>query len=296
MHHCPAHTGGMICAPNAARVETNDVPQARGGDPAICVAALDFIVTGAKTVTVGSKPAARATDKTMHGGLVTEGSGNVMIGGPTAGVTLGGVDAGKKACAAAATGRHPEAGVIYPSTHPRAGQQIPGGTTKQSYNNCGIETSRILIQQTTGKQIDEDALMGEAIQKKQAGGSMAPDKRYGSGVTNGSERERILREHGVDASHENMPFEGITQAVAEGKGIITYHDAGKLWKNPRFANAGHVVLVTGMTYDENGKLVTVTVLDTGTGNCAAEIPVDQFKDSLGPGPQHPVVVTKGHAW
>ena len=87
---CPAHGVGAINKSAAGSVETNSRGQARGGDSAVCPCGpIDFLVTGSGSVTVNSQPAARTSDKTMHHGLVMLGSGDVVIGGPTVGATLG---------------------------------------------------------------------------------------------------------------------------------------------------------------------------------------------------------------
>src|SRR5512132_3409575 len=88
---CPTHGVGVIDK-SAGSVETNGRGQARSGDAARCgCGPSDFLVTGSGSVTVNSQPAARMTDKTTHRGLVALGSGNVLIGGPTVGATLGNV-------------------------------------------------------------------------------------------------------------------------------------------------------------------------------------------------------------
>jgi hypothetical protein len=52
-----------------------------------------------------------------------------------------------------------------------------------------------------------------------------------------------------------------------------------LWNNPNF-NGGHVVLTTGIEYDADGNPKNVIINDTGTGECGAKIPADQYEASL----------------
>src|SRR6266436_5162077 len=137
LHTCPMstgpvpHTGGPILPPCSINVQTNDLFQARATDKAFCAGPPDFIVTGSSSVFVNDLMAARSTDKTMHGGLITLGSVNVLIGGPVAGATLGNPVAGQAACVAAAAGRNPPAALGLPANSPG-----------QNYNNCGVESSR----------------------------------------------------------------------------------------------------------------------------------------------------------
>jgi uncharacterized Zn-binding protein involved in type VI secretion len=51
------------------------------GDMATCVGPPDSIIKGSATVLIGSKPAARMGDNTVHGGVITVGFPTVMIGG-----------------------------------------------------------------------------------------------------------------------------------------------------------------------------------------------------------------------
>lgn len=51
------------------------------GDNAVCVGAIDTIIAGSATVLVNGKPAARVGDATAHGGTITAGCVNVLIGG-----------------------------------------------------------------------------------------------------------------------------------------------------------------------------------------------------------------------
>ncbi len=89
MHTCPMsdgpkpHVGGPILPPGCPTVLTGMQPQARVSDMATCVSpAPDIISSGAATVIIQGLPAARMTDQTAHGGSVTIGLSNVLIGGP----------------------------------------------------------------------------------------------------------------------------------------------------------------------------------------------------------------------
>lgn len=91
MHTCPMqtpgtppipHVGGPISGPGNPQVLIGKLPAACIGDMCVCVApAPDSIVKGSATVLIGKKPAARMGDTTAHGGSITMGCANVMIGG-----------------------------------------------------------------------------------------------------------------------------------------------------------------------------------------------------------------------
>jgi len=87
-HMCPAsdgpkpHGGGPVL-PTQVQVLWENLPAERLADFAICVGPPDVIAQGASTVLIQGLPAARVTDKTVHGGLiVAPGAVTVLIGGP----------------------------------------------------------------------------------------------------------------------------------------------------------------------------------------------------------------------
>ncbi len=86
MHVCPMvtgvvpHVGGPIVM-GAPTVITGSLPQARVGDPLVCVGPPDTIVMGSMTVFVTNMPAARIGDLTAHGGTIIVGFPTVLIGG-----------------------------------------------------------------------------------------------------------------------------------------------------------------------------------------------------------------------
>jgi uncharacterized Zn-binding protein involved in type VI secretion len=89
-HECPMetpsivpipHVGGPILGPGTPTVLIGGLPAARVGDLLACHGAHDTIVQGSSTVTITGIPAARMGDTTAHGGRITTGAMNVMIGG-----------------------------------------------------------------------------------------------------------------------------------------------------------------------------------------------------------------------
>ena len=90
LHTCPMqtpgvppvpHVGGPIVGPGVPTVLIGKMPAAVVSDSCICVGPPDTIAKGSATVTIGGKPAARIGDTTVHGGQISVGCPNVMIGG-----------------------------------------------------------------------------------------------------------------------------------------------------------------------------------------------------------------------
>ncbi|WP_437606059.1 PAAR domain-containing protein [Sorangium sp. So ce834] len=269
------HAGGPVNPPGSPTVITNSVAQARATDRLTCaVPAPDFIVTGAGSVLVDGLPAARKTDRTMHAppGQIMIGSPDVLIGGPTVGATLGNPAGGNTTCQAAASGRS-------------------SGRTQQSYNNCGVESSRQLINQANGSSVREDALLDEAMRN---GDADQERRRFDSGGTSPAQRQSILARNGVPSTLQPNTMDNITQAVAERRGVITSHDVSVLWGPGN--SGGHAVVVTGLEYDQNGNLINVVINDTGrsSGNCQNRVPAAQFRNSLRPG--RDINVTTNPIW
>ncbi len=86
MHSCPIsngpapHVGGPVIGPGVATVLIAGLPAAVLGDSAICAGPPDSIIAGSASVMIAGKPAARMGDSTAHGGVITLGAPNVMIG------------------------------------------------------------------------------------------------------------------------------------------------------------------------------------------------------------------------
>ncbi len=95
LHTCPMvtvlvpHVGGPVIGPGVPNVLIGNLPAATMTNMCTCVGPPDMIMQGAFTVLIGGMPAARMGDMTLHGGIVTFGAMNVLIGG--AGLSLSGV-------------------------------------------------------------------------------------------------------------------------------------------------------------------------------------------------------------
>jgi uncharacterized Zn-binding protein involved in type VI secretion len=286
---CPVHTVGVIDKSAQGSVETNGHGQARGGDAAQCTCGpSDFIVTGSGSVTVNSLPAARATDKMMHKGAVLFGSGDVVIGGPTVGATLGNESEGDKNCKAMAAGREPPKGATYKP----GGTQIPSHQQQQSYGNCGVESCRQIIHRATGRNIGQEELLYWAIDRNLSVGSKDPAKLRGSGGTLPSNQRRILEENGVPAIEQQPTAENAAQAVAEGRGVIFSGWCAPIYNNKQ--DGTHAVVISGVEYDENGDVKNFILCNSGDGNCDERLPVSRFHDAIVP--SFSLIVTKDRLW
>lgn len=88
LHTCPRHDGTHVF--EGSRLVSI------AGSPVACVehnclcdgVSIDPIATGAATVMLGGKPVARKGELTGHGGVLTTGASNVLIGGPSTPATL----------------------------------------------------------------------------------------------------------------------------------------------------------------------------------------------------------------
>jgi len=90
MHACPMvtpgtppipHVGGPLLPPGKPTVLIGMQPAATTGNMATCVGPPDSVVKGSGTVMICSMPAARLGDSCSHGGAITAGFPQVLIGG-----------------------------------------------------------------------------------------------------------------------------------------------------------------------------------------------------------------------
>ena len=252
--------GMPIQPPGCPTVMIGNQLAARIGDMSMCVTPAgpvpNPIKLGAFPVPIGGQPAARMTDQATHPGssISPPCCPTVLIG--QAG-TSGNPWAGLAACNAAAGGR-------------------TSGSSQQSNQNCGVESSRQVVNQATGGNVSEDTLLDTAMNN---GWADRAATRADSGGTGPVGRQSILSNYGVPSTLQPQNMANIELAVAQGRGVITSHDAGLLWKDPN-VHGGHAVLVTGVEYDADGNPKTVFINDTGNGKCMNSVPADQFQNSL----------------
>jgi len=275
-----AHGASSLDGSNTSLVEINHRKAVTIGSLAGCAITGSSVISGAGTVFVNQKPAARATDRTTDGSILI-GSGNVFIGGPTVGMA-GAPDAQKEACKEAAKTR---------------ANQSP----TQSHGNCGLESWRNLINKERAAKgqppLTEDELLSEGHKGGWAGNH--PGK-HNHGASNADGRVKMLEEHGIPAETQPQSVETIEQAVREGKGVSAsvhpYWHGPQVQPDPDKASSWlHEVAVTGVEYDGEGKVVAFIVNDTALrGGCGKRIPVAEFDRALEK--REPMTVTKKRAW
>jgi uncharacterized Zn-binding protein involved in type VI secretion len=263
------HVGGPVLPPGAPTVLIGGVPAARMGDMAVCVGPPDTIVKGAFPVSIASKPAARMGDSTAHGGVLTVGLPTVLIG---LSGTAGNVRVGTAMCNAAAGGRS-------------------SGATQQSYNNCGVESSRQVINQSTGSSLSENQLLQSAINAGNAAGTPGSPPTFANGGTNPVGRQAILAANGVASNVQASTLSNLGMAASRGQGVIASLDAAQLWGGTTPPGSLHAVTVTGVEYDDAGNVVNVIINDTGTGNCGQVVPAATWNSAVGAHPSPALNVT-----
>lgn len=279
-HICPLltgpvpHVGGPILPIGALTVLIGGSPSARIGDFALCVGPPDTIALGAFPVPIGGKPAARLSDQTAHGGTIMLGCFTVLIG--LAG-TAGNVAAGVVACQNASAGR-------------------TSGTTQQSYNNCGVESSRQLINTATAANLTENGLLQTEINNGNAGGTAGGPLVVANGGTGAAGRQTILANNGVASSVQANTPQNMGMALAAEQGVIVNLDAAGIWGPPTAPGALHAVVVTGIQYDDAGNRVAVIINDTGSGQCGQAIPAAQFDAAAAAHPNSQLNVTNNPVW
>jgi len=280
MHTCPMvtglvpHVGGPVLPPGAPTVLIGGLPAARMGDPAMCVGPPDTIVKGAFPVPISSKPASRMGDQTAHGGILVAGCPTVLIG---LSGTAGNPRVGALACQAASAGR-------------------TSGTTSQSYNNCGVESSRQIINQANGTAVTENGLLQNAINNGWANGTPNLPPVFANGGTNPVSRQAILQASGVSSTVQASNAQTLGMAMSRGQGTIASLDAAELWGNGTPPGALHAVTVTGVDYDDAGNPTNVVINDTGTGQCGQRVPIATWNQAVSAHPAPRLNVTNASIW
>lgn len=158
----------------------------------------------------------------------------------------------------------------------RDGEQGDQGTS-------AIRSQGLIIEQFTGEEVDEEALIQEAL----ANGWYEP----GMG-TDPENVGKLLEAHGVSTtSYDNASSFDLANELAQGHKAIVSIDSGELgsggvisegivnsvleWLFDYGQEADHAVVVTGIdTTDPDNPQVMIS--DPGTGEAAATYPLDQF--------------------
>jgi len=283
--HAPP-PGLPIVSTGEATVLIDGKPAARMTDQSLCVAPVPTpnpITKGAFPVPIGKLPAARMTDSATHPGSCITGPccPKVLIG--LAGTT-GNPRLGTMACQAAAAGRS-------------------SGATSQSFNNCGVESSRQIINQANGSNVGEGALLQNAINNGFATGTPGSPPVFANGGTGPAGRQSILAgaTPPIASTVQSSNLTNIGLASSQGQGVIANLDAALLWNNvPGVATpppgSFHAVVVTGVDYDDAGNPVNVIINDTGTGQCGRRVPAAQWNQAVGAHSAPALNVTSNPIW
>lgn len=170
MHTCPMVTPGTPPVPHVGgpvitgepTVITAFMPQARVTDKCTCVGPPDVIVKGSPTVYVGGQMAARIGDVTTHGGVITTGAPNVIIGEAGAGGPVGMSSATPGAVGAAGEG--PDA--IREVTRPDGSTVTEFGDNiviegDEDFRNATAEDLQSLAETPTGQSIIDSLQDGD---------------------------------------------------------------------------------------------------------------------------------------
>jgi uncharacterized Zn-binding protein involved in type VI secretion len=112
------HVGGPILT-GLGSVLIGNKPAARVSDKAKCNAPPDSIAMGAPTVLIGNQMAARVGDPTVHGGVVVQGLGSVLIGSSAQGAVLRAAARSGVAFCEECARRRSESRATPPTTSPR---------------------------------------------------------------------------------------------------------------------------------------------------------------------------------
>jgi hypothetical protein len=269
-----------ITAVGAQKVEIGGKKAARMTDYSICPTPAPLpnpILQGAFPVPIENFPAARMTDPGTppHTGQILPPCCPTVLIGLSG--TAGNVLVGTAMCQAAASGRN-------------------SGTTQQSYNNCGVESSRQLINQANGSNLTENGLLTNAINNGWANGTPGVAPVFANGGTVPATRQAILAANGVPSTVMPTTPNNLGLAMSRGQGVIVSMDAAPLWGGSTAPGSLHAVTVTGVEYDDAGNRTAVYINDTGTGQCGQRVPASTFDQATGAHPNSQLNVTNNPIW
>ncbi|HEX7636769.1 MAG TPA: hypothetical protein VF457_00100 [Burkholderiaceae bacterium] len=157
---------------------------------------------------------------------------------------------------------------------------------QQSYQNCGLQSSRQVIDQAKGKLgKSELQFMDDAIAS--CGVDRAANHPADSGASTAVSRQCVMKQYGVPSSVEPATVANVDAALRDRKGIIMSSSSDVLWSTQGIAQGAgggglHAVVITNGLYDTDGKMTGVHINDTGTGT-QYTLTTAQLKDCLDSG-------------
>lgn len=152
---------------------------------------------------------------------------------------------------------------------------------QQSYpDTCAIRCQEFILEQFTGREIDEKLLVQEAFEH----GWYRP----GWG-TNPEDVGKLLELHGIAVNrYQHASIFHLAHELAQGHKVIVAVDAKELWHGNSileeildtmgFKSANHAVVVSGIDTSAPNN-VRVILSDPGTGQAVARYPLEQFLDA-----------------
>lgn len=138
---------------------------------------------------------------------------------------------------------------------------------QQSFNNCGVQASRQIVEQVRGKlDKSEKEFMDDGIATCSVNQDPDPSK---SGASSALSRQCLLQQYGIHSSIEDASIANVDAALRDGKGVIITAESKVLWPmagEPAGSGGAHAVLVSNGIYNSAGKMTGVEISDTGTGS------------------------------
>lgn len=155
----------------------------------------------------------------------------------------------------------------------------------QTGETCALAASAQILAEISGVKPEpktmkrlEDQLYREAVRRGYfAGDNGSPRLRF-TGTTPGQYVGALL---GVPIRRTYLATtEQLDRAVQGGRMLLVATNTGKLWNDARFANGGHLVVVTGAeARKSDGTVLGYYINDTGTNEGGRFVPREQFLDA-----------------
>jgi|GEM_PF-2689770 len=154
----------------------------------------------------------------------------------------------------------------------------------QTGNACGLQSCQQIIRAAKGRNLSQGEMEQIGINRG------VYDPASGMGGARGI--ADVLNSQGIRARPQANTPQAIRQALADGKGVVSIHNAGPLWNTGQ--PGSHAVVTTGVVRNSSGRVTHYVINDTGTGQAGRLVPAGQYETSLNPG--HQAVITDNPIW